>query len=270
MPALPENSVYASLPAPLLYAAAQFCKKYVDQDSSTEPLSLINLKLDGKQLVIRATNGTIAFRCRLDADQFTLSPGLDELQVPAEVFTKPCAKADVASFKGDAVILGTAQGITKEIRPIAWRKTVKFPNLDQCWPDSYSYDIGATIGLGADLLHRISGVIKKISPNGHMKFHFNTPNTPVWIEAAAETYLCEIAVEVLLMPVVIRDHKPPQGIDTLVEDFNAKPAEERDGLSARANPADGISVAFNGERGIVYAARTISQALAVATYITGQ
>lgn len=186
--------------APLLLAAAQFAAT----DEGKGAICAVQLKQADGVLSLYATNGHMAFRCRIpQGGGVNWSMSSDELLLDAKPLRKQAARAVHLILKEDRVEL-----LDSKVKPIDLRiierdrfRCHRFPEIDKIWPSSFSYSAGASICWSARYMTTIHDIAARLSDKGNVVFRFSTGQSP--LEMAC-TFAESIEVEFLLMPVVVR------------------------------------------------------------------
>ena len=200
----------AILPAPILWAAAQFASK----DAGKAALCQIQLtRSDSGAVTVRSVDGHKTFRVTLPAELAHLEAA--ELLIPAAEWTKPgklLTAAEWVQLRTDGTAAAVrADGLSVELRqwfdpnrPGASQEyRPQFPNLDQVWPDRFECEPGALIGANGNYLSTIATVAAKLSPSGWVTMESNAPTQPLQFTAPyRET---DAVLQFLLMPVQIRN-----------------------------------------------------------------
>lgn len=256
------NSI--ELPAQLLLAAAQFAST----DAGKPTICVVSITNNGEGVTLRSTDGHRAFRCHIPASLCEIDGDLTTLEISAAQLRKSAARASVAIITEAATTLLSHKRETLEIRPTNI-ETVTFPNLDQVWPDDFTFDSGAPIGFNAGYLKSVCGVCEKLAMNGNLALSFSYATTATQLTAQADichsgkTYVVDL--EFLIMPVQMRSAQDQVAVklQAIGESFNRRCTE---GLIAK-HQSDGLH--FEREGRSVFLARTISQAQAASLYING-
>lgn len=195
----------AILPAPILWAAAQFASK----DEGRLALTSIQIQRhDSGAVTVRSCDGHRAFRITLTIEHAHSSAA--ELKVSAADWSKPgrlLTAAQWIQIKTDGTAAAIAHdGSIAELR--TWKENpYQFPNLDQCWPTEYDCEPGAIITTDANYLLSFATVAAELSPKAHITLETSQPNQPLQLTANCRDYGAKL--EFLLMPVQIRDNPHP-------------------------------------------------------------
>jgi len=258
------NSI--ELPAQLLLAAAQFAST----DAAKPNICVVSITNNGEGVTLRSTDGHRAFRCHIPASLCEIDGDLTTLEISAAQLRKSAARASVAIIAEAATTLLSHKRETLEIRPTNI-ETVTFPNLDQVWPDSFSYDSGRPIGFNSGYLKSVCSICEKLATNGNLALSFNAATCATQITAEADIYRSQdcgkVTLEFLVMPVQMRalDEQVRSRLESIASMFNRRPANT-EGLKARYS-SDGLMFERDGRP--VFVARTISQAQTASLYIKG-
>lgn len=199
----------AILPAPILWAAAQFASA----DLSRPAISRIQIERTQWNVKIRSVDGHRAFRATLDTsgaepdmaywpvpDQQLLLPAADWLK-PGKLLT-----ADWAHLKpdGTAHIINHA-GATVEIRQWSNAENLEqFPNVDQVWPTEFECEPMAPINLNANYLESIAKVAARLSGKKSQQIQVETGNECSPLQFSSHYRDTDQRLEYLLMPVQAR------------------------------------------------------------------
>lgn len=206
--------LHLHLAAPLLLAAAPFASS----DEAKKLLQHISIQRRDDGIWIYSTNGHIAFRGHLPlppADPKEAASAQwgemakSELRLSAKALKKHSARAISARLRGDELLLINSREETIDIRPNAlvpeeqWLGT--YPNIDQLWPDSFTYQTDGPIAVNASYLKDIAQAFERIDAafdgTNVCKIRFNRATTPITFSAG---WADGITAELLLMPVQIR------------------------------------------------------------------
>lgn len=256
------------LPAQPLLAAAQF----TSTDPTKPTIQPIQISRDDNALVIRATDGIAAFRCRIPAAMGGISETMgNDIQLASDALRKSEAKAATAHITTTQITLRDAKSNINAIRP-AELLDVRFPAIDQLWPDRFHFDPGKPLTADVAYIERIIHAAKRLGAT-NISQSFNLACTPLCYKAEFNARIFDttqaLTAEFLLMP--IQNQAVPEGeLERLVRSFNAKPRSEREHLTARLDVKSGsYAVNFIGEHGPVFSAATFSQAKALMQYLSG-
>ena len=200
----------AILPPRILWAAAQFAST----DKGKPALTTIQAEQSeaGGSLTIRSVDGHRAFRTMLPAQlAYIQSPDPAELRIDASQWRTigRILSAEHAHLKSDGTAhLINSKGLTVEIRQ--WQTPIadKFPNITQIWPDQFPCEPGLPVRVDAAYVAQIATVAAKLSPSATVSFETGTTTSPMqWLATYAQgEHTAE--VEVLLMPVQVRNSGP--------------------------------------------------------------
>lgn len=215
--------LHLHLTAPLLLAAAPFASS----DEAKLLLQHISIQRRDDGLWIYSTNGYIAFRGHLPlppadpenaAVSFWGEMAASELRLSAKALKKHSARAISARLRGDELLLIDRHEQTIDIRPHAlipeeqWIST--YPNIDQLWPDRFSYQTNGPIAMSARYLKEMAQALERIDAvlagTNTCKLRFNGATRPLTLSAG---WADGITAELLLMPVQIRDNGEREAID---------------------------------------------------------
>ena len=192
----------AILPAPILWAAAQFASK----DQNKAALCQIQLtRSNAGAVTVRSCDGHRAFRVTLPAEMAHATA--DELLIPAGEWSKPgklLTAAEWLCLRTD----GTAAALSHAGQPVELRSyqpdayAPQFPNIDQIWPDSFHCEPGTIMGANAAYLGSFCTVASKLSPNGCITLETNDHTTAAQLTANYRD--TDFLLQFLLMPVQLR------------------------------------------------------------------
>ena len=208
--ALVSKSTLAHLPAQALHIAAQF--------ASTDPnkfaISNIYAQCVDGIISILSVDGHRAFRLQLNAvdSPWEVDGGIF---IKPSTFRKRIPYAHFALFRDDGTvdILGGKLSKTSKTPPSEliesrpWRASSdhNFPNVNQLWPDKFSFQPGGSIAFNASYLSDFLDVVSRYSTNGVVTQSFNGAFNPLVYTSDCEIYGCTDAkLEFLLMPVQVR------------------------------------------------------------------
>ena len=108
-----------------------------------------------------------------------------------------------ANPERDSAAAITHAGSVAELRtfqPDAY--AAPFPNLDQCWPESYHCEPGTIMGANAAYLGSFCTVASKLSPSGCITLESNEHGSPM--QLMADYRDSGAMLQFLLMPVQLR------------------------------------------------------------------
>lgn len=258
------------LPAQVLLAAAQFAST----DDAKPTLNVISVEVTPEAVTLRSTDGHRAFRCRIPAGVCIVSDGAESFEISAAALRKSAARAGYAVITEATTTLLSHKREILELRPTSVQSAGSFPNLDQVWPDSYSFDSGRPLGFNAGYLKSIAGVCEKLAINGCLALSFNAASCATQITAEADVYAAHsreehrLTLEFLLMPVMMRSFSEQitSRLEAIANAFNRRPAAQTEGLRASVK-SDGVHFEKDGRP--VFLAQTISQAQTASLYIKG-
>ena len=209
-----SDNTAAILPAPILWAAAQFASK----DQYKEAILSIQVtRNENETVTLRSCNGHTAFRINLSAE-FAHSSSA-EIRVIASDWIKPgklLTSAEWIHLKTDGTAAAIAHdGKIAELR--AWRAGVyEFPNLDRVWPTNYQCEPGQIMALNGAYLAAIATVAAKLSPTGIIALETSEANTPAQLTADFRDSGAKL--EFLLMPVQLRNNYCPSRLAKIDRD----------------------------------------------------
>jgi hypothetical protein len=227
----------AILPAPILWAAAQFASK--DQ-AKAKPL-LLNIQIQRNEsgtVTIRSCNGHQGFRITLPAEYAYCNAA--EIKVPAADWSKPgklLTAAEWCHLKTDGTAAAVSfTGQIAELRsfnpdPYA----AEFPRLDNVWPTEYPCEPGRIMAFNANYLAGFANVAAKLSPAALIKLETNKANTPA--QLTAEYRETGATLEFLLMPVEIRNDGYCPSKEAKIERDRQRRADARELEAYRAAAA---------------------------------
>lgn len=197
----------AILPAPILWAAAQFASK----DAAKAALNNIQIQRNECGTVtVRSCNGHQGFRITLSAE--IAHANAAEIKVLAAEWIKPgklLTAAEWVHLKTD----GTAAAVSFTNQTVELRTfspdpyAAEFPNLDQAWPAKYDCETGQIMAFNGTYLAAFATVAAKISPKGIITLETSEANAPA--QLTAEFRETGATLEFLLMPVQIRNNPHP-------------------------------------------------------------
>jgi hypothetical protein len=206
----------AILPAPILWAAAQFASK----DQGKPALTNIQIQRNENSTVtVRSTNGHQAFRITLPAEHAYSSAA--EIKVPSADWSKPgklLTAAEWIHLKTDGTAAAVSfQGQTVELRtfnpdPYA----AQFPPLDSVWPTEYPCEPGQVMAFNANYLTTFATVAAKLSPAGLIRLETSEAHRPA--QLSADFRETGAKLEFLLMPVEIQDQYCPSRLAKIDRD----------------------------------------------------
>lgn len=225
----------AILPAPVLWAAAQFASK----DQAKAPLLNIQIQRnESGSVTVRSTNGHQAFRITLPAEHAYSNAA--EIKVPAADWSKPgklLTAAEWCHLKTD----GTAAAVSfigqiAELRSFTPDPyAAEFPRLDNVWPTEYPCEPGQIMAFNGNYLAAFGTVAAKLSPNAIIKLETNEAHTPVQLTANyRET---GATLEFLLMPVQIRNDEHCPSKEAKIKRDRQRRADARELETYRAAAA---------------------------------
>lgn len=210
----------AILPAPILWAAAQFASK----DQVKPALHNIQVQLNETGTVtVRSTNGHQALRIALPAEYAHSTA--TEIKVPAADWVKPgklLTSAEWCHLKTD----GTAAAVTfagqvAELRSFTPDPyAAEFPPLDNCWPTEYPCEPGQIMAFNGAYLATFATVAAKLSPAGLISLETNEANTAA--QLTAQFRETGATLEFLLMPVQIRGQYCPSRLAKIDRDHQRR------------------------------------------------
>lgn len=275
----PANAVPAAetqiieLPAFALLAAAACAHKPVAPGDGKERLTRVLLRKREGGVTVQSTNGVVAFRCTFEDLGPTPGTGCahwewdsaDVIGINAGQLKGIKPNSGLAVVQPDKLILAIgpyAKSI--EQRLIETKVNPDYPDCDQLWPSSFRYDTGKEISFDPAVLKTIIDICSKLKLN-QLHFHTGTPLQPILAEARHDSCVLQF----LAMPLSLRDsgQRAAAQLDRLIERFNHKAAADRDGIRAEVSRTGAVD--FMGNDGLVFTARTPSQAKAVMHYIAG-
>ena len=206
----------AILPAPILWAAAQFASK----DQAKAALCQIQLTSNEDGTVtVRTTNGHQAFRITLTAEYAYSSAA--EIKVPAADWAKPgklLTSAEWCHLKTDGTAAAvTFMGQVAELRSFTPDPYApEFPPLDNVWPTDYCCEPGQVMAFNGNYLAAFATVAAKLSPSAIIKLETSEANTPA--QLSADFRETGATLEFLLMPVQLRDNYYPSRLAKIERD----------------------------------------------------
>jgi len=278
--AAPANTTNAtmlcSLPAQPLLAAAQFAST----DHAKLNLQRIQISRDGDNLIARATNGFIAFRCCIPNALAEIHEAMgDEIQLAADGLRKHETKAVMAQISSVQTTMLDSKGAITAIRPVAPVEPIQYPNIDNLWPDRFTFDPGKPLTVDIDYIDCIVKTAKRLGAD-KIRQSFNSANTwpdrqrrrlAIVYRAEFDIDKCSLAAEFLLMPIMTRDLIPENELESTISSFNAIRPDQREGLTARLEVKAGVyAVNFVDENNRpAFSAPTLSQAKAIMLYLAG-
>jgi len=233
------DSTAAILPAPILWAAAQFASK----DQAKPGLHNIQVQLNENGTVTtRSTNGHQAFRITLPTEYAYSSAA--EIKVPAADWVKPgklLTSAEWCHLKTD----GTAAAVTfagqvAELRSFTPDPyAAQFPPLDSVWPTEYPCEPGQIMAFNGTYLAAFATVAAKLSAAGLIRLETSEANAAA--QLTADFRKTGATLEFLLMPVQIRDQYCPSRLAKIDRDHqrlsDARELETYRAASAAKLPA---------------------------------
>jgi hypothetical protein len=216
----------AIMPAPILWAAAQFASK----DPARQALCQIQLiRHESGAVTVQSCDGHKAFRITLPAELVHLEGS--ELLAPAAEWAKPgklLTAAEWVHLRND----GTAAAIRADRQTVELRTFQPdphphlFPSLSQIWPDRFHCEPGCPIGANGAYLASIATVAAKLCPSGCVTMGSNSPFNP--LQFTADYRDSGAMMQFLLMPVQLRtdEHRRRQEARAELEAQRAADAQE--------------------------------------------
>ncbi len=208
-PAKPSIAmVKAFLPAQLIYVAAQF----VSADACKKVLTAIHVRPAGESgVIITSTDSHRMFHVTCpDATWYCDQPLLlDARQFKKRVpYGRFIAIDDTTGNGEGARILGGKTATAEFLQSVPWASAhadLQYPNTDHFWPDSFKNTPEASIAFNAQLLGDFLQQVTRYSWNGVATMQTNSPTNPlVFTSTIRDTYLEDVEMRFLLMPVQIR------------------------------------------------------------------
>ena len=225
----------AILPAPILWAAAQFASR----DQAKAPLLNIQIQRNENGTVtVRSCNGHQGFRITLPAEYAYSNAA--EIKVPAADWSKPgklLTAAEWIHLKTDGIAPAVSFiGQIVELRrfnpdPYA----AEFPRLDNAWPTEYPCEPGQVMAFNGNYLAAFGTVAAKLSPNAIIKLETNEAHTPA--QLTADYRETGAKLEFLLMPVQIRNDGYCPSKEARIERDRQRRADARELEAYRAAAA---------------------------------
>lgn len=204
----------ASLPAQMLYVAAQFASA----DPAKQALTgiLVRPEKDGG-VRIDSTDGHRAFNvtcpdptwhCR---KPLLLSPKSFIKRIPHAKIVEICSEKNTNT----ATILGGKSPEPTYMMSVPWRwelegfvvvdPATKYPDIDKLWPDSFHNSPSRCIGFNAAYMIDFCSQVKRYSWNQVVRMEFNGATNPILLTSAIHgDGLNDVVMRYLLLPVQIR------------------------------------------------------------------
>ena len=269
--AVPANTtnttMLCSLPAQPLLAAAQFAST----DDNRPSIQRIQISRDGDNLIIRATNGYAAFRCCIPSALAEIHEAMgDEIQLAVNNLRKHEARAATAHISNVQTTMVDKKGAITAIRPVAPIEPHEYPNIDNLWPDRFSFDPGKPLTVDIDYIECIVKTAKKLGADKIYQ-SFSSANTAIVYHVEFDINEHSLTAQFLLMPIAVTNLIPENGLGSIISNFNAVRSDRREGLTAMLDVKAGIyAISFVDEKGrTVFSTQTISQAKAIMLYLAG-
>jgi hypothetical protein len=212
------TDIIAILPAPVLWAAAQFALKpgTVRLYDDPKPIQSIHVRRTSKtEAFIESTDGHRAFRCRITLvsayNQYSaenhlcvyLDDKLDSLLLDAEAFRSKGKLGQSVS----AVITEKTVDVVKEGKGTVESRVIKqgegtFPNIPELWPDPTTGLRAGEAAFNPKYIAEFCKVAQDLTSGGAVRFSFGAGKTnPATLTAETEHY----KLEYLVMPTLLRD-----------------------------------------------------------------